>query len=576
MANWYSIPPEIRNIILDQVFQTGAACRNLGACAAVCREWQTYIEPRNFRRLVLNHSCVADFGRIVQKRKWMVQHIWLRIELPRYRCTTCRLPETPKQKRRNNQIFTKALFQLLQILGSWQGDSMSRLGLEDNIGPVLELSVHSPSDMKHRFDVFALDKDVYPHKLDEKCTSQEFDDYAKRKLWKDFDRGQVCKAAVGNMTDIEHLRMFAEIKLDLDSMGSLFLPSVNCIKALIVRRQYYRSFNPGTVAEIARSFGTIGSLVFEPITRDPNPFNRAFEHGYKMLILETYRVRSLSIFQGFYGGLVLRQPWRKLPSEFGLMLADKSAYKENLSVAFAVDAIAFFQDFLQPGSRKYRPHLDPSRPAVECALMGRLSIPELQRISVIKWVEDLQGKFQQELLKATGFEDGQIPRSVYQPRWLWLKTLALTSRFRDRFDLFEAAAFAALRMPELQIMEIWDGMGLDLVEFFRYTRRENRRDEPPTITWLSDLQIAPEQRVIAAWERVARMHTRTDQGIRVLIPEFPDDDEKPTYPYGTISYLELREKIVHQLSLREFEWYYDDWTRPVERRGVEDVREFNP
>ncbi|EHK42117.1 hypothetical protein TRIATDRAFT_29883 [Trichoderma atroviride IMI 206040] len=273
MASWYSYPPEIRSMILDQVFQTGAACRNLGACAAVCREWQTYIEPKNFRRLVLNHSCVADFGRILHNRTWMVQHIWLRIELPRYRCTTCCLPETRKQKQTNNQIFTKALFQLLEILGSWEDDSTGRYGPVDNTGPVLELSVHSPSDMKHRNDVFALDKDVYPHKLDESCTSEEFDDYVERKLRKDFDRGQVCTAAVGNRTSIEHLRMFAEIQLDFEGLGYLEFPTVNYTKALIVRRQYYRSFNPGTVAEIARSFRRIGSLAFEPITRDPNPFS---------------------------------------------------------------------------------------------------------------------------------------------------------------------------------------------------------------------------------------------------------------------------------------------------------------
>lgn len=76
------------------------------------------------------------------------------------------------------------------------------------------------------------------------------------------------------------------------------------------------------------------------------------------------------------------------------------------------------------------------------------------------------------------------------------------------------------------------------------------------------------------WASVAQMHT--DQSIRVFIPEFPNKVEKPKYPYGLIGYLELRWKIVHQLSLRVFEWYYDKWTRPVERRGVEDVRKFNP
>jgi hypothetical protein len=289
MANWYSFPPEIRNMILDQVFQTGAACHNLGAVAAVCREWQTYIEPRNFRRLVLNHSCVANFGQIVTKRKWMVQHIWLRIELPRYRCTACSRPGTPEQKKRNNQIFTRALFQLLKILGSWE-DKRCRYGPVDSSRPVLELSVHSPSDMKHRFDVFALDKDVYPHKLVESCTYEEFDTYVKRKLRKDFTRGQVCTAAVGNRTGIGHLRMFAEIELDFSGIAHLEeLPRINYIKALIVRRQYYRSLNPGTIAEIVRSFHNIRSLTFEPITRDSDPFSRGMLLSILFLYFLLYR-----------------------------------------------------------------------------------------------------------------------------------------------------------------------------------------------------------------------------------------------------------------------------------------------
>lgn len=203
----------------------------------------------------------------------MVQHIWLRIELPKYHCSTCNRPETPQQKQKNNRIFTKALFQLLRILGSWE-DKKSRRGPVDSNRPVLELSIHSPSDMKHRFDVFAMDKDVYPHKFDENCTYEEFDDYVERKLRKDFTRGQLCTVATGSRTNVEHLRMFAEIELDFSAIGYFTeLPHNDYIKALIVRRQYYRNFNPGTVAEIVRSFHRIGSLTFEPITRDPDPFS---------------------------------------------------------------------------------------------------------------------------------------------------------------------------------------------------------------------------------------------------------------------------------------------------------------
>ncbi|KAK1244144.1 hypothetical protein MKX08_002282 [Trichoderma sp. CBMAI-0020] len=406
MASWYCYPQEIRSMILDQVFRTGAACRNLGACTAVCRGWQTYIEPKNFPGSGWYNisGCASSFQDIAAPRAAF-----------------------PRRANRSKEITKSSqglCFSFWKSLAPGKMTPRVDIGLVDNTRPVLELSVHSPSDMKHRFDVFALNKDDYPHELDESCTSEEFDDYVQRKMGKDFDRGQVCTAAVGNRTNIEHLRMFAEIQPNFEGLGCLEFPSINYIKTLIIRRQNFRSFNPGTVAEIARSFRSIGSLVFEPITRDPDPFsNRAS--------------------------------------------------------------------------------------------------PSSKAITVAKYYGNLGGNCRANLAKG------------------WLTRA---------FDLFEAAAFAALQMPQLQTLEIWDGLGLDL--------------------WPLNNEF------IAAWDRVARMHI--DQSMWVLTPEFPDDDEKPRSLYVVIGYLEFREKIVHQLSLREFEWYYNDWTRRVERRGAEQVRKFDP
>lgn len=271
MAYWNSLPPEIRNMILDHIFQTGKACKNLAALATVSREWQAYMEPRNFRRLILDEYKVSSFDERTRNRKWMVKHIWLRIELPRYRCTTCSLPEMPTQKRTNNQIFTNALFKLLEALGSW-GDR-KQYDPVDGTGPLLELSVHSPSDMKHRFDAFTHEKDVYPHTFDENCTHEEFHHYVERKEKK---RGNVpyCTSARGQRAGLAHLRMFAEIELDFGAIEHLLenrLPSVDAIKGLIIRRQHYRAFHPRTVAEISRAFQTIDNVTFEPIARNFNP-----------------------------------------------------------------------------------------------------------------------------------------------------------------------------------------------------------------------------------------------------------------------------------------------------------------
>ncbi|KAM0264277.1 hypothetical protein ACHAQJ_000766 [Trichoderma viride] len=63
MANWDSLPPEVRIMILNLFLLSDNARRNMAAYAVVSREWQTYFKPKNFHRLVLNHSCVADLAK---------------------------------------------------------------------------------------------------------------------------------------------------------------------------------------------------------------------------------------------------------------------------------------------------------------------------------------------------------------------------------------------------------------------------------------------------------------------------------------------------------------------------------
>lgn len=215
----------------------------------------------------------------------------------------------------------------------------------------------------------------------------------------------------------------------------------------------------------------------------------------------------------------------------------------------------FFQDFLQPGAQQYRQYLDPSRPAVQSVLLERLSIAQRVRLRRLHPPEE----FEQALVEATGYELGLIPRSVYKPQWLKLKTLALGSKFKNRKYLFEAAGFAALQMPELQIMEIWnEDLIWDLFEYFRYSRNDETADGFPAITYGSDSEEPLGPRVINAWNRVAKMHS--DQRLTVIMPSRQQLRQPPTYPYKILEYLKLREKIVNPISLREFEWF-EDWGR---------------
>jgi hypothetical protein len=100
------------------------------------------------------------------------------------------------------------------------------------------------------------------------------------------------------------------------------------------------------------------------------------------------------------------------------------------------------------------------------------------------------------------------------PTWSWLnlKSLALTSRFLTLtvkasriFSLLRAAGKAALQMPSLQNMSLWNSIKGQACAFI-YQFGDGYR----SITWRStwDLQMNP--CVVEAWGRVAAENARSD------------------------------------------------------------------
>jgi hypothetical protein len=278
---------------------------------------------------------------------------------------------------------------------------------------------------------------------------------------------------------------------------------------------------------------------------------QAPEHKYEDLVREAYRFKSLSILIGYH--FTRFSPWAFWSPSRSLswMLADESHSLEHLSVAFAVDAMMFFQDFLQPGSQNFLPYLDPSRSGVQRALLASLS-PD-QRLDLNRSCSP--EKFERALLTAAGYENAPIPRSVYKPQWPKLKTLALGSAFRAlrpaedlkarASDLFEGAGFAALEMPELQIMEIWD-QTKDHHQLFQYRRIDTKANGYPTITLGATWDVTLEPRVSIAWDRVAQKHSN-----RGIVIKIQGQLERDKHPYSLIKHLELCRRIAHPISLCE-------------------------
>jgi hypothetical protein len=66
----------------------------LATYATVCKEWQDVIERETFRQLILSPSSLKDLYRVVRHRRRFVKHIWYHVELQRYPCGACTMPET--------------------------------------------------------------------------------------------------------------------------------------------------------------------------------------------------------------------------------------------------------------------------------------------------------------------------------------------------------------------------------------------------------------------------------------------------------------------------------------------------
>ncbi|RSM07412.1 hypothetical protein CEP52_005245 [Fusarium oligoseptatum] len=134
------LPLEIRLMILETIVQQRYP--GWASFASVCKEWQHFIEKRNFCRLKLSVSCLDDFQHLVVRQRDLVQHIFLDIELPMYACQQCRGNRRPPNRRPPIGYFiSQGIRKLFCILDTWKTTN----------GLTLELGAHSLSDSMHWF-----------------------------------------------------------------------------------------------------------------------------------------------------------------------------------------------------------------------------------------------------------------------------------------------------------------------------------------------------------------------------------------------------------------------------------------
>lgn len=71
---WRRLPQEVQAMIIQTLLEDD---HSVAKFATVSREWQKAIEKRNFTRIKLTPSCLADFGSMIHRNRAMVRYIWL-------------------------------------------------------------------------------------------------------------------------------------------------------------------------------------------------------------------------------------------------------------------------------------------------------------------------------------------------------------------------------------------------------------------------------------------------------------------------------------------------------------------
>lgn len=160
-------------------------------------------------------------------------------------------------------------------------------------------------------------------------------------------------------------------------------------------------------------------------------------------------------------------------------------------------------------------------------------------------LKDFSGAF---LVEAADFFSSR------QSSWKWknLQSLILTSQLlvpesgsAEIDQMLKDAAAAAMKMPLLVTMEIWNGKGA-LASLFRY--QSNRGHTNATITWRSTWELSLPKPVTEAWSDVAKKHGA--RGLAVN-SELLDIREHVECHGDAIGHLRLSKPVIRPVSLQQ-------------------------
>jgi hypothetical protein len=239
-TSWMYLPTELRLMILETIAHQKYP--GWASLASVCREWQAVLEKANYRKLKIRSSRLEDFDSMVPTHKReLISHIWLDIEIPRYKSKCCSRRRSPPAN--NSLIVGGAIWKLFSILSSWK--PANKL--------TLELNVICPSDSEHWF------KNLY-FSSDHVEEGDTMIPYTADYPYHDPRHGWIHGQQIVAPPRSAMLRIFRPIEGPF--RGSL--PRVEAVTCLVIRRQFRRCICPFRLSGLIIKLPCLEDILYEP------------------------------------------------------------------------------------------------------------------------------------------------------------------------------------------------------------------------------------------------------------------------------------------------------------------------
>lgn len=540
---WQRLPREIQLIVfelLEENHERNQAYKDIcttfrgkngfARFSSVSKEWQFYFEQRLYRRLEISQSDLDGFGKFIGHRQWaFIEHICFHIELTSYDCSGCNEYPHWAATSANATIAEKAIRTLFSILSQWNiinGDGRV-FSISDQL--TLEMSMYSPSDNEHWFKGYLhLDRGAF----DDQSDSDESPIHDPSHGWANDQRIKYPPQAA-----LSRLHITLDPKFDGDHPP---LPTVDVVKHFITRRQTRRNLSSPAMQHIFNSLPCLVSIDYEPWREHMRCCGQFYtttgyyqDPGYydlfvKSLSIERENLKTMTIFEDFNvdydlsywmasGMVKLKGPEfvrTPCPSTSAAM-AWRSLRLEKFCASFIVEADEFFK--------------------------ARSSDWIWYRLKLLTLTSRLLTHLTPEIKKLLAETD---TFAAY--------THEFPSFSQDRINkMLAEAGSAALNMPCLEKMEIWNGAPRNAC-VLRYHRSISGEQPNPTLRWCGTWNLDLQPEVIDVWKRVAKLHSGRNSKL-VVLPNQSLDQDAITSHASAIRGLKLAKEVIHPVSLEQID-----------------------